>query len=105
MERHLSRGPQDFLQFIQVDSQGGGDIPKGLKPNETQDQTPTLLSAPKYNPLDCSHPGSVRVNVQLLGKLAKEGEKGRELVRLFPATSPNPPLQESCHLPAPQLQC
>ena len=45
-ERHLSRGPQYFLQFIQVDSQGGGNIPKGLKPNKTQDKTPPSSLAP-----------------------------------------------------------
>ena len=30
-ERPLSGGAQDFLQFTQVDSGGGGSIPKGLK--------------------------------------------------------------------------
>lgn len=104
-ERHLSRGPQDFLQFLQVDSQEGGNIPKGLKTQQNPRQNPTLLSAPKYNPPNCSHPGSVRVNVQLLGKQAKEGEQGREPVQLLRATSPHLLLQESCHLPAPQLQC
>lgn len=35
-ERHLSRGPQDFLQFMQFDCRRGENIPKGLKTNKNR---------------------------------------------------------------------